>query len=91
MQPTHPLDHIEALLVVHPSKHNMLIVQPGRLDGGHKELGAVGVGARVGHRQEARRGVLDQEVFVVKLGPIDRLATGSVKPFKISTLHEGVC
>ena len=49
MRPTHPLDNIEALLVVHPSEHDMLVVQPGRLDGGHKELGAVGVGARVGH------------------------------------------
>ena len=87
MQPTHPLDHIEALLVVHPSEHNMLIVQPGRLDGGHKELGAVSVGARVGHRQKARGVVLDCKVLIFKLRSIDGLATCSVKSLKISTLQ----
>jgi len=34
---------------------------PGGLDGGDEELGAVRVGASVGHGEEARRGVLERE------------------------------
>ena len=67
----------------------MLVVQPGGLDRGDEELGAVGVGTRVGHGEEARRGVLDQEVLVVELRSVDRLAPGSVKPLEVSALqHE---
>ena len=54
MQQTHPFDNIEAVLVVDPSEDHMLVVQPGGLDGGDEELGAVGVGTRVGHGEEAR-------------------------------------
>ena len=34
------------------AKNNVLAVQPRRLDGGQKELRAVGVGASVGHGQD---------------------------------------
>merc|ERR1719323_182766 len=51
--------------------------------------GAVGVGTRVGHGEEARGGVLDQEVLVVELRSVDRLAPGSVKPLEVAALqHE---
>ena len=86
---THPLHDIKRLLIVHTSKNNVLVVQPGGLDRGDEELGAVGVGTRVGHGEEARRGVLDQEVLVVELRSVDRLAPGSVKPLEVSALqHE---
>ena len=52
--PTHPLHDIKRLLIVHTSENNMLVIQPGGLDGGDEELGAVGVGTRVGHGEEAR-------------------------------------
>ena len=55
---THRFDHIEALLIVHPAKDHMFVVQPVSLDSCDEELGPVGVGARVGHGQEARGAVL---------------------------------
>ncbi len=54
-------DHIHAL--GHGAKHNVLAVQPLGLHGGQEELGAVGVGASVGHGQEARASVLQLKVL----------------------------
>ena len=51
---THPLHDIKRLLIVHTSENNVLVIQPGGLDRGDEELGAVGVGTRVGHGEEAR-------------------------------------
>ena len=51
---THPLHDIKRLLVVHTSENNVLVIEPGGLDRGDEELGAVGVGTRVGHGEEAR-------------------------------------
>eukprot|EP00955_Chlamydomonas_euryale_P041369 351963-Chlamydomonas_euryale.AAC.6 len=46
------------------SKRTVLAVQPAGDDCGDKELRAVGVGAGVGHGQEARASVLHLEVLV---------------------------
>ena len=42
----------------------MLVVEPRSDGGGDEELGAVGVGARVGHREYPRLGVLQREVLI---------------------------
>ena len=46
------LDNVEALLIVHPAKDDMLVVQPLGLDCGDEELCSVGVGAGVGHGEQ---------------------------------------
>merc|ERR1719291_953065 len=58
------LDDVEALLIVHPAKDDMLVVQPLCLDGGDEELRSVGVGAGVGHGEQPRGAVLHQEVLI---------------------------
>ena len=57
----------------------MLSVQPGSLDGGDEELGAVGVLAGVGHAQPALAVVLQLEVLVREAVSVDALTlnTGS--------------
>ena len=37
------------------AEDDVLSVQPGRFGGGDEELAAVGVGARVGHREQSAR------------------------------------
>ena len=64
----------------------MLVVQPLGLDGRDEELGPVGVGAGVGHAQQAGATVLHQEVLVIELGTVNALAACPVKILKISTL-----
>ena len=54
MNSCYPLHDIKGLLIVHTSENNVLVIQPGGLDRGDEELGAVGVGTRVGHGEEAR-------------------------------------
>src|SRR4051812_17961427 len=60
-------DQVQARLVGHPAEDDVLAVQPGGHHGGDEELRAVGVGAGVGHRQQARLGVLELEVLVREL------------------------
>ena len=50
---------------------------PLGLDGAEEELRAVGVGASVGHREDAGASVLVDEVLVGKLGAVDRLAASA--------------
>jgi len=71
------------------AEHDMLAVQPAGLSSAQKELGAVGVGAGIGHRQDAGTGVLQTKVFVLKLIAVDGFATGAVVVGEIATLaHE---
>ena len=48
----------------HGAEHDVLAVEPGGLHGAEEELGAVGVGARVGHGEDAGSGVGEGEVLV---------------------------
>jgi len=71
------------------SEDDVGAVQPGRLGRANEELGAVGSGSGVGHRQNARPGVLQREVLVLELGAVNRLAARAVVTSEITTLaHE---
>jgi hypothetical protein len=50
----------------------------------------VGVGTRVGHRENTGAGVLQIEVLVVELCTVNALATGSVTSSEITTLTHKV-
>jgi hypothetical protein len=67
----------------------VLAVQPGSLGGGEEELGAVGVGASVGHGENTSTGVLQDEVLVLELVAIDGFATSAVVVGEVASLaHE---
>ena len=67
----------------------MLAVQVGGVDGGDEELRAVGVGAGVGHGQEARGIVSQGEGLVVELVTVDGLAASAVAGREVAALeHE---
>jgi hypothetical protein len=71
------------------TENDVAVVEPWGWLEGDKELGVVGVGAGVGHRQKVGLLVLEIEVLVVELRTIDRLATTAVSESDISTLgHE---
>lgn len=79
--------HVHAL--DHAAEHHVAIVQPGRLHGGDEELRAVRVRAGVRHRQDARAGVLQDEVLVLELVAVDRFAAGAVVVLEVAPLaHE---
>lgn len=80
-------DNIHALN--NGAKDNVTVVQPRGLHGGNEELGSIGVGSGVGHRHDARAGVLQDEVLILELVSIDGLASGSVMVLEVATLaHE---
>ena len=66
----------------------MLAIQLLGLGRADKELGTVGVGPSVGHRQDAGSGVLELEILILELGAVDGLATGSVVVGEVTTLTE---
>lgn len=71
------------------AKDNMLTVEPGGCHGGQKELRAIGVGASIGHAQQAGGGVLEGKVFIGKLHAVNRLAAGAVAAGEVAPLtHE---
>merc|ERR1712037_598884 len=71
------------------SEDDVLAVEPGGLCGAQEELAAVGVGAGVGHGQDARTGVLQLEVLVLELHPVDGLAARAVPGGEVAALaHE---
>jgi len=81
------LDNVHAL--DDGAKDDVLVVQPRGLDRADKELGAVSVGAGIGHGQNTRSDVLKLEVFVGKLFAVDGLAAGAVVVGEVATLaHE---
>lgn len=64
----------------------MLVVEVWCGHSGDEELGAVGVGASVGHGQQARLGVSALEVLIPELAAIDGLTPGTVVLAKVTTL-----
>ena len=83
------LDDVKAL--DNCAKDDVLAVEPRGLNSGDEKLGAVGVLAGVGHRQQARSVVFQLEVFVRELGAVDRLAAGPISLGEVATLdHEAL-
>ena len=57
--------------------------------GAQEELRAVGARAGVGHREDARAGVLELKVLILELGAVDGLAAGAVAGGEVAALaHE---
>ena len=85
----HGLDGLDGVHALgHGTEHDVLAVEPGGLDGAEEELGAVGVGAGVGHGEDAGAGVLEDEVLVRELGAVDGLAAGALWLVKSPLAHE---
>jgi hypothetical protein len=83
------LDDIKGLLVSDLTEDNVASVEPRGNDGGDEELGAVGVGAGVGHGEQTGLVVLQGEVLVGELLTVDGLATSAVATGEVTTLkHE---
>lgn len=83
----HGLHHVHPLLDA--AEDDVLAVQPLGLGSADEELGAVRVGAGVGHGQDAGPCVLQDEVLVGKLLPVNGFATSAVVARKVTTLtHE---
>lgn len=65
-------------------------IKPRGLDGGNKELGAIGVRTSVGHRKGTGAGVLQDEVLVGEFLAIDGLATSAIVVCEVSALEHEV-
>lgn len=73
----------------HGAEDHVLVVQPGGFDGADEELRPVGVGAGVGHGQDAGAGVLQSEVLVLEFVAVDGLAARAVAGGEVAALaHE---
>ena len=71
------------------AEHDVLAVKPVGLHGAQEELGAVGVGASVGHGQDTGASVLEREVLIFELGAVDGLTTEPGSVGDVTTLqHE---
>jgi hypothetical protein len=83
----HRFHDIEALDNL--AEHNVLPVEPRCGNGDDEELGAIGVGPRVGHRQGPPSQVPLHEVLVRELLAVDGLAAGAVALCEVTGLaHE---
>lgn len=74
----------------HIAENDMPSIKPRGLDSGDKELGAVGIGASVGHREDTGASVLQDEVFVGEFLAVDGLATSAIVVRKVSALEHEV-
>jgi hypothetical protein len=83
------LDDVHGLLVSDLTENDVASVEPRGDDSGDEELGAVGVGAGVGHGQQTGLVVLKGEVLIGELLAVDGLATSAVATGEVTTLeHE---
>ncbi|OAQ86149.1 hypothetical protein VFPBJ_00189 [Purpureocillium lilacinum] len=84
----HALDGAEPGLDA--AKDGVLAVEPGRGREGDEELGAVGVGPRVGHAEDARARVLERRVdLVLELVAVDGGAAAA-RARRVAALHHEV-
>lgn len=67
-----------ALPVQHFTEDGVLSVEPRRRHGGDVKLASVGVRSAVRHRDEARAGVVNMQIFVLKIFPVDADRTMSI-------------
>ena len=72
------LDNLLPLFVRNLAEDDVAAVEPGGDDGGDEELGAVGVGAGVGHAEEEGLAVLELEVLVRELLAVDGFAASAL-------------
>ena len=71
------------------TEDDVAAIEPGGLNEGDKELGAVCVGTSVGHRKKVGAGVLKVEVLVREFLSINGFSTGTVAIGEVATLsHE---
>merc|ERR1719195_2517316 len=81
------LDRVHALDDL--PEDDVLAVEPGGLGRAQEELAAVGVGSSVGHGEDPGPGVLQLEVLVLELHPVDGLAARAVPCGEVAALaHE---
>ena len=74
-----------------PAESHVLAITLGDGGEGEEELAAVGVGSRVGHREQVWSRVLQVEVFIVKLATPDGLSTTAITSSEVSTLCHEAC
>ena len=64
-------NNIKALLVNHLAEHNILAVQPLTFPTSNEELAAIPILPCTAHRQESRFIVIQQEIFVIEIFPVN--------------------
>lgn len=80
------LDDIQTLN--NRAEDGMLAIQPGGLDSADEELGSVGVGSSVGHGEDTRSSVLEDEVLISELLTVDGLATSAVASGEVCKIEK---
>jgi hypothetical protein len=85
-----PFDSSDDFHAVHDrSKDHVLSIKPRGFGGTQKELASIGTRSSVGHGQNTRSRVLQNEVLIRKLGTVDGLSTRTVVVGEVTTLaHE---
>ena len=82
------LEHVEGLLS-HLAENDVLAIKMWGWAEAHEELGAVRVGACVGHGEHAWASVLVDEVLILELGAVDGLTTSAIAGGEVTALrHE---
>ena len=64
--------------------HNMLLFQTRKLTGANEELGAVGVRARIGHRNPTGAIVFQLKILIRKFSSIYTLSASSIASREIT-------